>query len=469
MPCSFVHMLWEGKVISCHMIKRLHISHSLPLCRAHMAPGMDLMAPGLFFLIAAAFTCVSANKSYILMMTSDGPITSGALATVNASLGISNDGMILIVDPRLYHFHWVYSPLLLSHHTENDTSSALTLQCNRPGTYPVSVWVTERSCPSCEPIARNTTELQVTKDIVGHFTALQPQANVTSLSNGTFLATNSTVKLLFSLQDPSDFFKSAELSYIWNLGDSTTVKTSEPFVYYSYSKPGNYNSSLQVTAHLHNSQYERHLRTKIGHFKDLLILQDIIHNITIAGPTETNTEQNFSMSLHFLGSPPLAVCWLMKSDCVSLDGEDCHPVVINGTTYNIKHVFKTAGCFCLSVKAQNEVSMLVTHYSITVNSTGVHPLWFVLPCCAFIVIAVGYIFYTLFKAASHNTHTKSMVEVADFDFSPVTDKYETLLEYKEIPARTCCTYCRKDRTDEETEAETQPLLHTWSSSTRSTM
>ncbi|CAI9550879.1 unnamed protein product [Staurois parvus] len=231
------------------------------------------------------------------------------------------------------------------------------LQCNSPGTFQVSVWVTERSCPSCEPIARNTTELQVT---------------------------------------------------------------------------------------------------------------NAIRNITIAGPTETNTEQNFSMSLHFLGSPPLAVCWLMKSDCVSLD-EDCHPVVINNTTYNINHTFNTAGRYCLSIKAQNEISMLVTHYSITVNSTGVHPLWFVLPCCAFIVIAVGFIFYTLFKAASHNTHSKSLVEVADFDFSPVMDKYDTLPEYKEIPARTCCTYCRNDRTDEKTEeeAETQPLLYTLSSSTRS--
>ncbi|CAI9550880.1 unnamed protein product, partial [Staurois parvus] len=138
------------------------------------------------------------------------------------------------------------------------------LQCNSPGTFQVSVWVTERSCPSCEPIARNTTELQVTRDIVGHFTAIQPQANGTYLSNGTFLATNSMVKLLFVIHDPSNFFKSAEFSYTWNFGDSTTVKASEPFVYYSYSKPGNYSSSLQVTAHLHNSQYERNLWEKTG-------------------------------------------------------------------------------------------------------------------------------------------------------------------------------------------------------------
>ncbi|XP_018426144.1 PREDICTED: transmembrane protein 130 [Nanorana parkeri] len=431
-----------------------------------MAPGMDLMARGLLFLLAAAFTRVSANKSYFLRMTSDGPVTSGALAIVNVSLGISNDGMILIVDPRLCHFHWIYSPLLLSHHIENDTSSAITLQCNTPGIFPVSVWVTERRCPSCEPIARNTTELQVTKDIVGHFTAIQPQAKGTSLRNGTFLATNSTVKLLFFIQDPSYFFKSAEFSYTWNFGDSTTVKTTEPFVYYSYSKPKNYNSSLQVTAHLHNSQYERHFQKKTGHFKDVLILQDIIRNITISGPSETNTEQNFSMALHFLGSPPLAVCWLMKSDCVSLDGEDCHPVVINGTTYNIKHIFKSAGRYCLSVKAQNEISMLLTHNIITVNSTGVHPLWFVLPCCALFAVAVGYIFYTLFKATSHNTQPKTLVEVADFDFSPVMDKYETLPDYREISAITCCTCCRPEEETEE-EAETQPLLRTPSSSTRS--
>ncbi|KAM5151826.1 LOW QUALITY PROTEIN: transmembrane protein 130 [Mantella aurantiaca] len=446
------------------MIKRLQIS-VLPLYRGHMAPCKDLMARDLLFYLAAAaaFTFASATQSYFLKMTSDGPITSGALATVNACLEVSKDGTILIDNPRLYNFHWIYSPLLLSQHMESDTSSVITLQCNTPGTYLVSVGVTEKSCPSCEPIAKNTIQLQVTKDIVGHFTAIQPQANGTSLRNVTFLATNNTVKLLFFIQDPSYFFKSAEFSYTWDFGDSTTVTTSEPFVYYNYSTPGNYSSSLQVTALLHKSIWR--LQKKTGHFKDTLIVQDIIRNITIAGPSETNTEQNFSLSLHFLGSPPLAVCWLMKSDCVSLDGGDCRPVVINDTAYTIKHKFKTAGRYCLSVKAQNEVSMLVTHGCIFVNSTGVHPLWFILSICALIVFVIGYFLYTVSKAGRHNTHSKALLEAADFDFSPVNEHYESFPEYNEIYTRTFWTCCSTEEEMEEGEAE--PLLHSMSSTTRS--
>ncbi|KAM9305514.1 transmembrane protein 130 [Gastrophryne carolinensis] len=466
--------------------------------RAVMALACGIGSPALFFLLAAS-CCVRADGSYFLMMTSDGPVTSGAMATVNATLLVANGSTTLIADPRLYHFHWSYSPLLLAHHSENDSSSDITLQCDCPGTYPISVWVTERHCSSCEPLSRNATDLQVTKDIVGRLIATQAEANGTFFRNGTFLATKSRVTLLFLIHDPSNFFRTAEFSYTWSFGDGTAVVTTEPFTPHNFSKPGSYQVALQVTARLHSSEFEWHSRKKNGSFDTSLILQglrttrisssnvlsvflycqsscappvglaDIISNITIAGPLETTTKQNVSLSLHVLGSPPLTVCWLIKSDCVSLDKEECHPVTINDTTYLINHLFKTAGRYCLSVKAQNEVSVLVNHFSLTIDSAGIHPLWFVLPCCAFIVIAVGFIFYTLFRAASKNTHTKSLVEVADFDFSPVSDKYESLAEFKEFPARLmCCTYCPSEENQEasEEEAETRPLLHTLSASSR---
>ncbi|XP_068100681.1 transmembrane protein 130 isoform X2 [Hyperolius riggenbachi] len=403
-------------------------------------------------------------------MTSDGPVTSGALANINTSLLLVNGSMTFLPDPRLYHFHWEYSPLLLTHRSENDSSSSITVQCDTPGAYTVSVWVTERHCSQCEPVARSFTELQVTKDIVGQLTATQIQNNGTSLQSGIFLATNSTVRFYFLIHDPSHFFRSADFSYAWNFGDRTSLMTAEPFTNHSYSKPGNYSAVLQVTAHLH-SQYEWHPRKKTGTFQATLILQDIIRNIIITGPSETTAKQNVSISLHFSGSPPLTVCWLIKADCVSLDGEECHPVVVNDTFYIINHTFQSAGSYCLSVKASNEVSMLVKHYDIDVESTGVHPLWFVLPCVTLLVLVLGIICFRLFRAPTKKTHPKALVEAANFDFSPESAKYEPFPEYKEIPERRKSTYCRNDRTVDDSEggAETKPLLHSLSPSIRSYM
>ncbi|XP_044133542.1 transmembrane protein 130 [Bufo gargarizans] len=421
-------------------------------------------------LLAAAVGSSSGGESYFLMVSSDGPITSGAQATVNASLLIANESTSLIVDPGRYHFHWIYTPLLLTHHSQKESSSAITVRGESPGSYLISARVTERHCSACEPIARNTTVLQVTRGIVGHLAVSQANRNGTHWRDGFFLATNSNVTLSFLIHDPSDFFKSAAFTYRWTFDGRTSVLSSDPFVHHNYPSPGDYKVSLHVTAHLHDAKYQRHSDKKSGNFTALLTLQDVISSITIAGPKETTTRQRVNMSLHICGSPPLTVCWLIKSDCVSLEGEECHPVVINGTTSIIRFQFRSAGHYCLSVKAQNEVSRLSGHQSITVTSPGAHPVWFVLPCGAFIAIAIGFIFYTLFRAGSHSPHQKSLVEVADFDFSPVSEKYEALPEYKEIQAgHLCCSYCTSVSTSEEGEqsGETQPLLHPSATPTRS--
>ncbi|XP_056390523.1 transmembrane protein 130 isoform X2 [Hyla sarda] len=363
-----------------------------------------------FLVLSAAVSSTSGYESYFLMVSSDGPITSGGQATVNASVLIANDSTSLIADPRLYHFYWIYSPLLLTHYSQNESSSAITLQCESPGSYPISAWVTKRHCSTCEPIARKTTKLRVTREIVGRLTASQADGDGAHLGDDFFLATNNDVTLSFLIHDPSNFFKSAAFTYRWTLDDRTTVLTSDPFVHHNFSLPGNLKISLHVTAHLHDGKHQRHPEKKTGDFTGGLTLQDVISRITISSPRETTTGQKVNMSLHIIGSPPLTVCWLIKSDCISLDGEECHPVVINDTTSIIRHQFTSAGRYCLSVKAKNKVSKLVGHQSITVTSTGVHPVWFVLPCCTFIAIAIGFIFYTLFRAGSHSPHQKSLVE-----------------------------------------------------------
>ncbi|KAG9476903.1 hypothetical protein GDO78_002353, partial [Eleutherodactylus coqui] len=310
-------------------------------------------------------------ESYFLMVSSDGPVTLGAQATVNASLLIVNDSTSLIADPGLFHFHWVYSPLLLLHHSQRGSSSIITLRGESPGSYPISVQVTERSCSTCEPIARNTTELQITRGVVGQLTASQANVNSTCWRNGFFLTTNSNVILSFLIHDPSDFFKTAAFTYRWSFHNRTTVSTSDPFVHHNYPSAGIFRVSLHVTAHLNDAKYQRHSGKKTGKFTARLTLQDVISSITITGPGETTTGHRVSVSLHIVGSPPLTVCWLIKSDCVSLDGEECHLLVMNDTTSIIKHRFRSAGHYCLSVKAQNEVSKLLAHQSITVTSTGV--------------------------------------------------------------------------------------------------
>ncbi|KAM4698696.1 transmembrane protein 130 [Rhinophrynus dorsalis] len=363
------------------------------------------------------------NAFYNLEISTNGPVTSGAQANVNTSLSIRNGSMTLIADPRSYHFHWVYSPLLLTQESDNDSSTRITVLCNHPGNYSISVRVTERHCHTCEPVAGGTTYLQVTRSIVGKITARQVGDNTTSPRNGFNLATNSDVQLSFKIHDPSHFLESAVFFYMWTFGDGTQMVTADHVAHHNYSRPGS--------------------------------------------STETRVREPFNVSLHFFGSPPLSVCWMIKSDCVFLDGDECHPVVINNTFLSMRHIFNSAGYYCLSIRARNDVSVLQNYHSITVYSSGIHPVWFVLPCGALIALAVVFIFYFLLRADTASSHEKSPVEVADFDFSPLNEEYQALPEYKDISTRNgCCTYCTAEITPDEREAhvEKQPLLQPLSSS-----
>lgn len=69
-------------------------------------------------------------------------------------------------------------------------------------------------------------------------------------------------------------------------------------------------------------------------------------------------------------SPPLALCWLIKAECIPLDGEKCHLVVVNGSCYNLSHTFSYAGQYCLSVRVENGVTALQTYHPIRVRPAG---------------------------------------------------------------------------------------------------
>lgn len=106
---------------------------------------------GFFFLLIS-------TEEYGLEITNNGPITTGAQATVHACLRLKNDS----VASNLYHFNWIYAPLILIEKSEQRLNSIINVTSEFPGIFPVSVWVTHRNCWLCRPVARNVTMLQIT-------------------------------------------------------------------------------------------------------------------------------------------------------------------------------------------------------------------------------------------------------------------------------------------------------------------
>lgn len=100
-----------------------------------------------------------------LEITNNGPITTGAQATIQARLRKKDENDA----SNLYHFNWIYAPLILIEKSEQQFNSVINVTGEFPGTFPVSVWVTHKNCWLCRPIARNITVLQITGKM-----ALQP-------------------------------------------------------------------------------------------------------------------------------------------------------------------------------------------------------------------------------------------------------------------------------------------------------
>uniref|UniRef100_A0A8C5TP86 Transmembrane protein 130 n=1 Tax=Malurus cyaneus samueli TaxID=2593467 RepID=A0A8C5TP86_9PASS len=107
--------------------------------------------------------------------------------------------------------------------------------------------------------------------------------------------------------------------------------------------------------------------------------------------------------------PPLALCWLIKAECVPLEGDKCHLVEISGSCYNLSHTFRDAGQYCLSVRVDKGVTMLQTYHGIKVRPAGerIHPAFFVLLCTALVSVMLILVLYTTFRS---NTQQKDLVE-----------------------------------------------------------
>ncbi|XP_014379055.1 transmembrane protein 130 [Alligator sinensis] len=403
----------------------------------------------------------SAAVQYELEIANNGPITTGAQATISASLIMKNDDDVLIQDPNSYCFNWIYAPLTLTKKSEQQFNSMIVVTGEFPGDFPISVWVTHTDCWLCWPIAGNVTMLQVTEFIVGNLTIAQIEDNSTFVKQGPSSATDTLTLISFFLHDPSNYFKLASFIYYWDFGDGAQQVTKESFVYYNYSTVGNRTVHLKVVAEweeIGSSTNERKMVQKTGDFTTALELLDAVKSIHVIGSRETHVMENLSLSLQINGSPPLTLCWLIKSECIPLEGEKCHLVVINGSYYNLSHTFNDAGQYCLSVRVENGVNTLQTYHEIKVWPTGIHPAFFALPCIAVLSMMLALVMYTNFRST---TQQKDLVEVADFDFSPLSDKNYSPFDLEPSCLQMCCSCCFSWSSQEycETHRESYGLLH----------
>ncbi|XP_067407029.1 transmembrane protein 130 isoform X2 [Emydura macquarii macquarii] len=385
----------------------------------------------------------SAAVQYVLEINNNGPTTTGAQATIHASLSMKNDDVAFISDLTSYHFNWIYTPLTVIEKSEQQFNSVITVIGEFPGDFPISVWVTQTDCWSCQPIAESVTMLHVTEFIVGNLTIAQIEDNSTFIEQGSSSATNSLTLISFFLHDPSNYFKSASFIYNWDFGDGTQLISEESFVCYSYSTAGNCKVHLKVVAEweqIESTIHERKIVQKTGDFTTQLELLDAVKSINVIGSRESRVMENISLSLHIHGSPPLILCWLIKVECIPLEGEQCHLVTINGSYYNLSHTFHNAGQYCLSVRVENGVNMLQTYHEIKVWPTGIHPAFFALPCIALISVMLGFVMYTTFRSSSQQ---------------------KDLVESESSCGRTCCRSCFLQPPQEywETARESHRLLH----------
>uniref|UniRef100_A0A8C3KPN4 Transmembrane protein 130 n=1 Tax=Calidris pygmaea TaxID=425635 RepID=A0A8C3KPN4_9CHAR len=401
----------------------------------------------LFFLLLSA-------EEHSLEISNNGPITTGAQATVHASLRMKNDS----VTSNWYHFNWIYAPLILIEKSEQQFSSVINVTGEFPGTFPVSVWVTHRNCWLCRPVARNVTVLQITEFITGNLTIAQIEDS-RLITRDSSSSTGTVTRISFCLHDPSHYFKSASFVYSWDFGDGVYQITKEPFVYYNSSAMGNRTVHLKVVAEWEQTGsiiHERETVQKTGDFTTALELLDAVKSINVVGSRETHVMENLSLSLHINGTPPLALCWLIRSRCVPLEGEECRLVPINGSCYTLRHSFRAAGRYCLSLRVQSGATTLQTYRHIQVWPPGIHPAVFVLLCVALVSVMLGLVLYTTFRS---NTQQKDLVEVADFDFSPLSDK--TLSSHSESGCgQICCRSCFL-QSSQEAARESHELLHSF--------
>ncbi|XP_043771240.1 transmembrane protein 130 [Cervus elaphus] len=343
---------------------------------------------------------------YELQLTTDGPATTGAEVTITASLVADDNGSLALpASTSLYRFHWIHTPLLLTGKADEAFSSTIRVVGSVPGDFPVSVWVTAADCGMCQPVARSLLVLPITEFLVGNLVVTQN----TSLPWPSSYLTKTVLKVSFVLHDPSNFFKNASFLYSWDFGDGTQMVTRDGTVYYNYSIIGSFTVKVKVVAGWEQvtSDAGRGILQKTGDFSTSLKLQETLRGIQVLGPTLIQTFQKMVVTLNFLGSPPLNVCWRLKPECLPLEEGECLPVAVDSTAYNLTHIFRDPGDYCFSIQAENVISKTHQYHKVQVWPSSIQPAVFAFPCATLITMMLAFIMYMTLRNA---THQKDMVE-----------------------------------------------------------
>ncbi|KAM5229079.1 transmembrane protein 130 [Ctenodactylus gundi] len=343
---------------------------------------------------------------YELSITTDGPATTGAEVAVSASLVSKDNGSLAQPpDTHFYRFHWIHTPLMLTGKTEKDLSSTIRLVGDVPGDFSVSAWVTAVDCWMCQPVARSSIVLPITELLVGNLIVSQN----TSLPWPSSYLTNTAMKVFFLIHDPSNFFKTASFLYSWDFGDGTQMVTEDSVVYYNYSRIGAYTVRLRVVAEWEQTKADatKGIVQKTGDFSTALKLQETLRGIQVLGPTLIRTFQKTTVTLNFLGSPPLTMCWRLKPECLPLEEGECHPVSLASTAYNLTHTFRDPGDYCFCIRADNVISKTHQYHRVQVWPSNFQPAIFAFPCATLITMMLAFIMYMTLRNA---TQQKDMVE-----------------------------------------------------------
>ncbi|XP_052610393.1 transmembrane protein 130 [Peromyscus californicus insignis] len=376
-----------------------------------MAKATDVWSDlGLVFLLACLLPLGPAKVAaglYNLSLATDGPATVGTEVTISANLTVKDNGSLsLPADTHLYRFHWVHTPLILTAKTEKNLTSTIHVVGRVAGDFSVSVWVTAVDCWMCKPLARSALVLPIKESLVGKLVITQN----TSVSWPNAYLTNKSLRFSFFLHDPSDFFKLASFFYRWDFGDGTLLITDTPVAYYNYSSVGTFTVKVRVVAEWEQTKPDAAKGTvqRSGDFSASLKLREALQGIQVLGPTLLQTFQKFTMTMNFLGSPPLEVCWGLKPQCLPLEDRECHSVLVTSTSFNLSHVFQDPGDYCFIFRAENVINKAHQFHRIQVWPSSLQPIVFAFPCATLITVLLVFIMYmTVRSAAQQKDPTES--------------------------------------------------------------
>ncbi|GCB78313.1 hypothetical protein scyTo_0015807 [Scyliorhinus torazame] len=352
---------------------------------------------------------------YDLELSNDGPITTGAQGNVEARLVPMVRSQRDLLQPQSYIFHWyLESPLAIVRKSEQELRSSITVHSLAPKVYAVRVWVTRRECSWCPTLAHDSIKVHVTDSVVGTLSLLQPNGSITSSSKEYELATKTPMQISFILYDPSDYFDTANFRYFWQFGDGERMVTNESCTLHVYPTPGIYQLHVAVVAYLNHSQQ------KTGVYGVSLKLLDTIKAIEVKSVDDSHADHKMDFYVSINGSPPLQMCWLISRNCVPDIGHGCHPIeLLRSTVANLSYTFRELGPYTFNVRAENSVSALQACYKITTWQNGTHPIWFIVPCVTLFTIILLFVLSIVMRKGKGQ---KDTIEVADFDFSPTSDK-----------------------------------------------